>query len=236
MHEETKAKVEAEIKDWHYLEELPDTFHGFKLSREQHIIENMYDIYSYTNTELKKKVIIYYHEETHEYKVRVKIGLIEFCRIEFITAKLEAFEELLRTQFENLLKDMKDYNQENIGSIILKKGVIEWGKEYNLPSVCEGFNLFINPQRPEKINNGSYVIINYVDFDIESDFTIYYNIYRDEFFGEARIWDIPDVSYDYDSSSLSELSEKLQTHMIPRLQEIRQRAEKESAFREKVTP
>ncbi len=233
MQEETKAKVEADIKDWHYLEELPDSCHGFNLNRDQHIIENMYDLYSYTNPQLHKKVIIYYHEETHEYKVRVKIGLIEFCRIEFITAKLESFEQLLRAQFEGLLSDMENYNREAIGSIILKKGIVEWGGETELPASCEGFTLFIKPQNPEKINNGSYVIINYVDFSIESDFTIYYNIYRDEFFGEARIWDIPDVNYDFDSNSLAELSAKLQTYMVPRLQEIRQRAEKEAAMREK---
>ena len=232
MQEETKAKIDAEIKAWHYLEELPETSHGFQLSREQRVIENMYDLYSYIHPQLHKRVVIYYHEETHEYKVRVYIGLIEFCRIEFITAKLEDFEKLLRSQFDDLLKDMETYNPASISSIILKMGIKEWGESCSLPASCEGFNLFISPEMPEKINNGSYVLINYVDFSIESDFTIYYNIYRDEFFGEARIWDIPDVNYDFDSSSLSELSEKLKTYMIPRLQEIRQRALKEAAAKE----
>lgn len=232
MQEETRAKIDVEIKDWHYLEELPETSHGFQLNREQQIIENMYDLYSYIHPQLHKKVVIYYHEETHEYKVRVYIGLIEFCRIEFITAKLEDFEKLLRSQFDGLLKDMETYNPASISSIILKMGIKEWGESCSLPASCEGFNLFISPEKPEKINNGSYVLINYVDFSIESDFTIYYNIYRDEFFGEARIWDIPDVNYDFDSSSLSELSEKLKTYMVPRLQEIRQRALKEAAAKE----
>ncbi len=233
MQEETKAKVEAEIKDWAYLQELPDICHGFKLLREKKIIENMYDLYSYVHPQLNKKVVIYYHEETHEYKVRVYIGLIEFCRIEFITAKLEDFEKLLRLQFDDLLKDMESYNTASLSSIVLKLGIREWGETNLLPEKCEGFDLFISPQKPEKINNGSYVIINYVDFSIESDFTIYYNIYRGEFFGEARIWDIPDVNYDFDSTSLDELSAKLQTYMVPRLQEIRQRAMKEAAAKEK---
>ena len=232
MQEETKAKVEAEIKDWQYLEELPESSHGFQLCREQRIIENMYDIYSYVHPQLHKKVVIYYHEETHEYKVRVYIGLIEFCRIEFITAKLEDFEKLLRLQFDDLLKDMVEYDPAGLSSIIKKKEIVEWGGTCHLPELCEGFSLFITPQKPEKINNGSYVLLNYVDFSIESDFTIYYNIYRDEFFGEARICDIPDVNYDFDSNSLGELEEKLKTYMIPRLQEIRQRAIKESAVKE----
>ena len=233
MQEETKAKIEAEIKDWQYMQDLPECCHGFQLCRKQQIIESMYDLYSYIHPQLHKKVVIYYHEETHEYKVRVYIGLIEFCRIEFITAKLEDFERLLRLQFEKLLKDMETYNPASLSSIVLKMGIKEWGENCSLPETCEGFRLFISPQQPEKINNGSYVLINYVDFSIESDFTIYYNIYRDEFFGEARIWDIPDVNYDFDSASLDELAAKLQTYMVPRLQEIRQRALKEAAAKEK---
>ena len=54
-------------------------------------------------------------------------------------------------------------------------------------------------------------------------------MYRDEFSGEARIHNIPDVSYDFDSTELEELEEKLNTHLVARLREIRARAEKEVA-------
>ena len=233
MQEETKAKVESEIKDWKYLQELPDTCHSFHLIRETKIIESMYDIYSYVHPDIHKKAVVYYHEETHEYKVRVYIGLIEFCCIEFITAKLSDFEQLLKKNFDDLLSNMEKNNPASLSSIVINSGIIEWGRSYNLPQNCEGFELFISPGTPEKINNGSYVIINYADFGIESDFSIYYNIYRDEFFGEARIWSIPDVNYDFDSTSLDELEEKLRIYMVPRLQEIRQIAMKEAASKEK---
>ena len=131
------------------------------------------------------------------------------------------------------MSNMEKYNPASLSSIVINSGIIEWGRSYNLPQNCEGFELFISPGTPEKINNGSYVIINYADFGIESDFSIYYNIYRDEFFGEARIWSIPDVNYDFDSTSLGELEEKLRIYMVPRLQEIRQIAMKEAASKEK---
>jgi hypothetical protein len=60
-----------------------------------------------------------------------------------------------------------------------------------------------------------------VDFTLVSSFTVYYNIYRDEFFSEARIWNIPDVNYDFDSSDLRELEEKLSSRMPARLQQVR---------------
>ena len=58
-----------------------------------------------------------------------------------------------------------------------------------------------------------------------SDVTIYYNMYRDEFFGEARIHSIPDVTYDFDSNELVELQEKLEKHLVPRMREARQAAD-----------
>lgn len=235
MQEETISRIEAEIEGWDYLKNLPELNHGFYLCRKTQIIDNMYDIYSYVHNELHKKAVIYYHEETHEFKVRIYIGLIELCCTEFIAARLDDFERLLRFSFDGLLEDMSNYSLNHISSFLLKKGIIEWGESSSLPEECEGFSLFIPPKKPEKVNNGSYVIINYVDFAIKSDFTIYYNMYRDEFFSEARIWNIPDVNYDFDSTSLGELSEKLKTYMIPRLRTIRQSAEKESLMRKKTT-
>lgn len=229
MKDATTEKIKAEIADWQYLKELPETWHGFTLDRTMAIGKDSLDIYCYASRELHKSAIIYFHEETREYKVRLKIGLIEFCRIEFITATLEVFEQLLQSQFEQVLMDMADFNPKSLSSIVLDKKITAWEAGANLPETLSGFTLFITPAQPVKINNGSYIIIDYVDFSLESSFTVYYNIYRDEFFAEARIWNIPDVSYDFDSNELSELEEKLHQHIMPRLKNIRLRAEQEAA-------
>ncbi len=81
-----------------------------------------------------------------------------------------------------------------------------------------------------RVLNGSYIVFDYSDFDIESNFIIYYNEFRSEFFGEARIRNIPEMNYTFDSKNLEELEEKLRAklraHMVDRLREIRQRATK----------
>lgn len=233
MKDETRDRVEADIKDWAYLRELPDTWHGFTLQRLALVAGDCYDIYRYENEELYKSVTAYFHEETHEYKLRVKIGLIEFCRIEFITAKFDVFEALLRAQFETVLAGLAQFDPASIGSIVRDKKIMTWEAAKELPETLEGFTLYIRPAEPVKINNGSYIVIDYVDFTLESSVTVYYNIYRDEFFSEARIWNIPDVNYDFDSGTLSELEERLQTYLVPRLQEVRTRAEEEAAARRK---
>ena len=227
MKEDTIAKIKEETAGWEYMKNLPEEWHGFKLHREPVIGKNKYDLYAYVNENWHKRAIVYFHEETREYKVRLKIGLIEFARIEFITGKLSVFEELLNSQFEQLLMDMAEFNPATLSSIVVDKNLPDWQYGRDLPAENEGFELFIKPAEPVKINNGSYIVIDYVNFALESSFTVYYNIYRDEFFAEARIWNIPDVNYDFDSNDLRELEEKLRTRMPARLQQVRQWAEEQ---------
>ena len=228
MKEETIAKVKASIDEAKLLEGLPANWHGFHLRRLDRTEGDCYDIYAYENAALHRSVGIYFHEETHEYKVRLKIGLIEFCRIEFITASIDVFADLLRRQLESLLIELTEFHAEQISSIVREKKILEWDCASCLPREAEGFSLFIAPDAPVKINNGSYVIADYVDFGIESSVTIYYNIYRDEFFSEARIWNIPNVTYEFDSNDLDELEENIRAHLLLRLVQVRAWAEQEA--------
>ena len=224
MHQETIEKVEASIKGWQFLQSLPTEIVGFHFSfvREPH--EDMYDIFSYENPVIHKGATAYYHEETQEYKLRVRIGFVEFCRIEFISESLESFSEALKKQLAPLLEDMVTFHPESVSTLVRKKGICDWTYAKKLPEVLEGHYLFIRPQQPVKITNGSYIIIDYVDFEQESDVTIYYNMYRDEFWGEVRAHSIPDVSYVFDCHELDELQKKLEEHLVPRLHEARELA------------
>lgn len=179
-------------------------------------------IYSYENNELKRKTTIYYHEETKEYKLLVTIGLIEFCAIEYISESLEKLEVVLKSRFDNLLGDISHFNREHISAIVIEKAIMNWEYIDKLPEKIEGFKLFISPKEPVKIINGSYIIIDYCDFSKESNFIIYYNIFRDEFFGEARLHRIPEVTYEFDCSELNELELVLEKNLKRMLQQIRE--------------
>ncbi|WP_337802065.1 hypothetical protein, partial [Mitsuokella jalaludinii] len=218
MKEETIERVRQELDGWEYLEKLPDSWHGFALRRIEEPRGDCYDIFTYESEALHKSATAYFHEETHEYKLRIKIGLIELCRIEFITADFAVFEALLKAQLESLLAELETFDPASISSIVRAKEILTWKTGNELPETLEGFSLFIRPAYPVKIN------IDSVDFALESSVTVYFNIYRDEFFSEARIWNIPDVNYDFDSNTLPELEERLQTYLVPRLQEVRRRA------------
>ncbi len=228
MKDESKERVEKETADWAYMAELPEELHGFRLERRMEIRGDVYDLFGYVDEARHRSASAYFHEETREYKVRVKIGLVEFCRMEYITGSFESFEHQLRKELEPMLRSMSCFEESSIGSIVRSKHIMEWEYGKNLPDTLEGFELFIRPSEPVEITNGSYILIDYTDFSLESSFNIYYNMFRDEYFGEARIRNIPDVNYVFDSRELDELAEKLRQHLVPRLREVRRRAEGEA--------
>ena len=224
MQESIKEKVEKEIADWQYMKELPAKCHGFSYHLDQTIDEDVYNIFSYVNDDTHHGVIIYYHAETNEYKLRIRIGRVEFCRIECIATELSEFEKLLKEQFDKILCDLETFNPKTVSCLIRAKHITDWDYHSLLPDALEGFTLYIRPSEPIRITNGSYIVFDYEDFSCDSNFIIYYNMFRDEFFGEARIRNIPDMNYIFDSNKLSELKEKLAVHLVPRLKEIHQRA------------
>ena len=223
MKQDTLTKVQAEISAWTYLQELPPEKNSFKLKMLMQEVGDTFQIYCYENADLRRKTMIYYHEETKEYKLLVTIGLTEFCAIEFISANLEQLQTVLEKRFDLLLGDISEFKPEHISSIIIDKKIMQWDYIAKLPKEICGFKLFINPAEPVKIINGSYIIIDYCDFANESNFIIYYNVYRDEFFGEAKIHRIPEVTYAYDSSQLNELKAKIEEKLVPTLEAIRKR-------------
>ena len=227
MKDETIQRVEKDICDWKYWQQLSPILEGFSFRKDMRVEEDIYALFSYENTSMHRAATAYYHEETKEYKLSVQVGLTNFCRIEFIAPDIEIFEKRLTEHLKKLLVELTTFEPTTVSSIMRKKKIMEWDYGKSLPVELEGFELFISPEKPLKITNGSYIILDYSDFSIASNFVIYYNIFRDEFFGEARVHGIPEINYLFDSHDLAELAIKLKHHLVSRLQDIRQKSMKQ---------
>ena len=70
MKAELKEKVDKDIAGWAYMKALPEEWHGFKLTTERSIEDDVYNLYRYVNESIHRSVIAYYHAETNEYKLR----------------------------------------------------------------------------------------------------------------------------------------------------------------------
>lgn len=229
MKKEIEDRVRAELADWEYLNNLPREMSGFSLIRYENIYDDFFEFLSYENREKHRRLVMYFHQETMEYKLKVGYGLTEFCRIDCIAASRDEFENLLRRYLEEIIRKMAAEKVENIGSFILNKHIMDYDFGDLLPEEIEGFQLYIRPSAPVPITNFSYIIIDYECFQLESNVIIYYNVFRDEFFGEARICRIPTMSYQFDSNTLEGLAEKLRIHLASRLKAVKEAALQEIA-------
>ena len=105
--------------------------------------------------------------------------------------------------------------------LIADKKFSSWDYAQNLPQNLEGFELFIAPDKPARFTNGSYIILNYSDFDAASDLSIFYNAYTENFTGESKIRLVPQVSYLFDADNLKDLTRALEENLIVELNKIR---------------
>ena len=197
---------------------LPTEILGFNLKKIFAEDDDKFFYFAFENEKIHRAVTAYYHEETKEFKVRVRIGLNEFCLTEFFTEDFEHFCELI---FANLETAIKNLSATDFNPLVQEKNFDAWEYGKNLPEQLEGFELFISPKNPVQFTNGSHIIINYSDFENFSDLTIYYNVYGDNFSSEARIKSVPHVIYSLDSENLQELEDKLKNHLAAELAAIK---------------
>ena len=221
MKIDTKNKIVAEIESTKVFENLREEISGYTLKR---IFAEDGDKFFYKKKKKKKKhrtLTAYFHEETQEYKARVNIGLTEFCLTKFFTNKLEIFAEILNAEIESTLENLSAPVDTTADVLIADKNFSAWKYPKTLPKNIEGFELFITPDKPAKISNGSYIILNYSNFETACDFTIFYNAYTDNFCGESKINLMPNVSYLFDADNLKDLESKLQKNFVVELSNIK---------------
>lgn len=217
MNIELKNKIAVETKSAKIFETLPADIRGFKLKNIFADDDDKFIFFAYVNENFHRSLSAYFHAETSEYKVRVNIGLNEFCLTRFFTSDFAQFEKILAAELDPAIKNL--INDEP-NPLVEEKNFPAWAYGKNLPNQIGGFELFINPSRPIKFTNGSHIVINYCNFETASDLTIFYNIYGDNFSGEVRISRVPHVSYLFDSENLAELEEKLSAHLVGELERI----------------
>jgi len=219
--DDTKNKIAAQATEIHFAEDLPAEIDGFTLEKIFAPDEDKFIFFTYADEKIHCALTTYFHEETREFKVRQKIGLTEFCLTNFFTEDFKTFKALLDAQLDDVIKNLRGCRDKKLNNFLREKKIDTWTYGKNLPATLEGFELFIKPAAPVEVTNGSFIIINYVDFAINSDFVLYYNIYSDEFSGETRLDGAPHISYAFDAKTLKDLETKLKENLTNELLLIR---------------
>lgn len=218
MNEETINKLAAQSAE---LQDLPDELDGFALKKIFAANEDKFIFFTCTNDELHCALTAYYHTETEEFKLRESVGLTEFCLTNFFTTDFAHFKQLIDSDLRGAIKNLRELRNKPLNIFLREKKLDTWAYGSNLPAELEGFELFIKPAAPVEVTNGSFIILNYADFTLNSDFVIDFNIYTDEFGAERRINGAPHVIYTFDANTLPELEDKLKKNLVDELREVR---------------
>jgi len=214
-------KIIEQIAEWQFLRQLPAEYAGFTLVSEPCIIGSQYSIFTYQKTEDHRSFAVVYDKATKDFLARVTVGFCEYYDVSFITGDLAGLERTLAQRLERTLTDLANPGQREYENIFRGKHILEWPYTAQLPKELAGFQRFIVPTEAVKTINGSYIIVDYSDFALASNLVIYYNIYRDEFFGEVRVNYAPRMINLFDAKELAELAEKLDAGLDPALTSLR---------------
>lgn len=214
-------KIIEQVKSWPYLQQLPAEHAGFSLSLDLCEGGCQYAVFSYQNRQEHRAFSVVYDATTKDFLGRVTIGLTEYYDVAFIVTSLDGLEKVLAAKLGDTLDNLAGHCQYE--SIFRAKKILEWPYGAELPGEVDGFRLFISPRQPVPIINGSYTIIDYSDFAAASNVNIFYNVYRDEFFGQYCLNTTPYTTGLFDARELGELTGKLDNNLQPLLAELRQR-------------
>lgn len=215
MKNETLQRIRDETQR---LDELPLKVGSFELKRSDAVDENTVEIFYYDSPKKHCKVGAHYDDATREYKIKIRLGLIDWSLTRFFDGSFEKFFERIRAELPTMLERF-DKNDFANNSFIDQLNLNGWNYATQLPSKINSFELFIAPSNPVEYTNGSFIIVNYVDFDRARDLVIYYNLYSDDFSAEAHDGGHIQVLYDFDAKNLNELEEKLRAQLENQLNE-----------------
>lgn len=190
------------VEDWAYLSELPDEIAGFTLrtGREG-------ELFSYANEAMRRQAVCLEAYDGKAYMLRCDFGLNSFFDPRFIARSRGEFESVLR---DDLVKRVSDMARGAYGYVLENSGILEWECKKFLPDKVAGFELYITPDAPVAIINGSYVLVDYSDFAKGAQFIILYNELKDCFFAEKIVQKAVETTTKFDAKKLKELAGRLE--------------------------
>ena len=214
------AETTNPAEGWDYPATLPAEYCGFSLLSENRWDGPLFHIFSYGNETQRRSANVVFDRSTLEYMLRLKIGLTEFCDLQFIHGDLAVFEGMLRGALLPRLETLQRCLPERMESLFRAKMIHEWPFQAKLPGCIDGFELCVQPETCVQVTNGSYLILDYTDFSRTSSLRFYYNVFRDDFYAEYLVAGAPRATSRFDAASLDELAEQLRSGLQPALAEL----------------
>ena len=154
-----------------------------------------------------------YDKEVEDYMVRITIPLVDFVDIAFIRESLEPFIENLKSTYKQSIEKRFIHPEAGFLYEYRKKGIPQWNYDRVLPPKIGAFHRDLTPDVGLAMINGSYLIGTYVKEAQETGVVLFYNTFRDEFFGETRQQGYPGITHELDATTIEQFEHALEEHL-----------------------
>ena len=192
---------------------LEPSIGNFRLVVDQELISStVYRIFHYENDKGWHWSALY-DKEVEDYMVRISIPLVDFVDIAFIRESLEPFIENLKSTYKQSIEKRFIHPESGFLYEYRKKGIPQWNYDRVLPPKIGAFHRDLTPDVGLAMINGSYLIGTYVKEQQETGVVLFYNTFRDEFFGETRQQGYPGITHDLDATTIEQFEHALEEHL-----------------------
>ena len=186
---------------------------NFRLVVDQELISStVYRIFHYENDKGWYWFALY-DKEVEDYMVRISIPLVDFVDIAFIRESLEPFIENLKSTYKQSIEKRFIHPEAGFLYEYRKKGIPQWNYDRVLPPKIGAFHRDLTPDVGLAMINGSYLIGTYVKEQQETGVVLFYNTFRDEFFGETRQQGYPGITHELDATTIEQFEHALEEHL-----------------------
>ena len=214
------TEIEAGLKDWDFLAQLPQEMYGFTLLPSSGIKGLVLNLASYVKPGSRCRLDLTYTTETFDYVPVKTVGLHVFRDERLFYRDRDKFAQETLAQLPRLIKAIDRDQPHAMDWEAQEMGFESWDYWRSLPKKIGDLELFITPDNPLAYLNGSYVFLDYTDFQRGNQLYFAYNIYRNEIFAELKheYFPITTTRFDVgrgvqDKRKLAVFSELLETHL-----------------------
>lgn len=208
---------------WDFPARLPASVGSYRLGagasrgRDEHIA-------AYVDALGRRRLDMLYAGETCDYLLVKTVGLNVFRLTDYIFRDRDKFAAEVLAHLEEILTEEQPHAMQ-VEAAALAFGHWDYWRE--LPRRVGDFELFITPERPLEYLNGSYIFLDYSDFQHGNQIYFAYNILRNEIFAEKKqaylplttdLFDVPRSVPD--GRKLERLGALLQERLTDTLQEL----------------
>lgn len=209
-----KAREERRqlFMDWDIEKELPQQIGPYHLKRIDVQQERIYFAFGWVDEKSGWQIRALYDEETADYMIKMDLHMMTLTEIECITGDFEEFKRYVKELTPGAI-EKELIHREEVSVLVRGKGFMVWDYKELLPPTIGAYEQIIAPDKPLLGLNGSYIIAAYECREKDTGILFFYNMYRNEYYGELRAKGIPGIIHQYDAKTIEELEKKIEIHL-----------------------